>query len=1207
MAEKKIFKTFLVFIFLLLFPLKTKLLFSQNHIIILENKKNISTKNKVYIMEDKSLDISINDILRGRNKKKFSMIKYSEYHPKITKSAFWITFSIKKGHNTLSRSPWILEINHPNIHYIDFYQTDLSGSIIREKHTGTMRPVKYRDHIYNKFIFYLNLQEEKEYKIFIRFKSESSIELNFSLKGMTEFMSESYKNTISTGVFFGFLIIIFAYNLFLYFSIREKLYLYFSLTIASLFLLILTESGIAQIYLWPEAIRFNYYMLPLSIVFLHIFLIKFTDFFTSSKNRSSNFHTAFNILAGFSFFLLIMIFVLGYYSSIIMIMLYSLLILTVILISVYSLWKNGDTTSGYFLLSYIPIFLIGVFSILEKFKVFSLCLNPDLSRKLGSTFFILLLSIYLARRIKKLKIEKLKTDHDLKDSEKRFKTIVENSHAGIINVDNSFHFTYVNPKFEQIMGYSSSELIGKDFRTFLDGESLALVAERYEKRQRGETVPPIYKFNIKRKDGSIRRIEISSAIVRIDNGKSITVAQLLDITEKERSELMKEIILNISQAVNSKENIDDFYKAIHSELSKLIDTKNFFIGIYDEITNSISLPYIKDEKDSLNRVPANGTISSLVIKENRSMILKPREIKKLESEGKIDIVGSPCKIWLGVPLRTGNKVIGVIVVQSYSDEAAYNQSDLELMEFISDQIAISISKKQNEERIKILSKAIEQGPAIIMITDLNGNIEYVNKKFEEITGYKSDKAIGRNPKFLKSGYTPSSTYSDLWTKISSGGEWRGEFHNKKSDGTLYWENAFITCIRNSEGTPTNYLAVKNDITEKKKMEEQLIQSQKMESIGTLAGGIAHDFNNLLTVINGYSDMLLMKFDNNDPKYREISAIRAAGDRAEKLTRQIMAFSRKQIYKPQIVEINSIITELENMFRSLIGEDINIRTNLTHDLPFIKADPGQIEQILINLLVNARDAVNQKSEKAEEKKITIETNLKTIDVGFIKDHIGSREGTFICLSVSDSGIGMSKEIQNSIFEPFFTTKARDKGTGLGLATVYGIVKQNSGSIYVYSELGVGTTFKIYWPATTEKLIIKDSSVFNKKALSGSETILVVEDDKQVLNFASSTLKNFGYNVFIASNGKKAVKLFKSKKSKFDLLITDLVMPDMNGKELSEEIKIISPHTKILFASGYTDNHLVHKGQLQEDINFLAKPYSTKNLLKAIRDTLDIKEK
>ncbi len=1165
--------------------------------------QDFSLDGKLNLFIDESTLLNIKDIILNKKKYIFSPIKKNLIRIGMTEDAVWIKFRIKKKEGISVQSPWVLELSNPNIHYIDFFQVDPNGKIIKTSKTGLMTDLSKRDHIYNKFVFFINSRKDDLYTVYLRIKSESFIGLSLSIKNMTKFISESYREMIFSGIFLGLLIIMAGYNLFLFISIREKIYLYLSLSIGALFFFISTYSGIGIIYLWRDKLQLNYHLFPLSIIILLTTFTIFADSSISANKNFPKFHKVTIYLLAFSI-LPVIFAIFGTFSSSMQIIIpYSIIILIFLLVVLIKSWRKGLRVSGFLLLGYIPVFITGLYSLMKNLSIIADPNSLEIHWKIASTFFILMISLGLGEKIKILKQEKSSANSKLVSSQSRFKTIVENSHSGIINVDNNFKFKYVNPQFEKLLGYPAEYLLGKDFRNFLDEESLNLVSERYKKRQAGQDVPSVYRFGVKRRDGSVRRVEIRAVINQEERKNPETIAQLLDITELEKNEKIKEVIFNISQAVISTKNMKEFYKMIHNEINKIIDSKNFFVGIYDESSDTISLPYIRDEKDSFEKVPARGTISSLVIKENRSMILTPGDIKKLEDDGKIDLVGTPSKVWLGVPLRLDGKVIGVLVIQSYKDENEYEISDLELMEFISSQIASSISRKQKEEQIGILTQSIEQGPSIVMITDLDANIEYVNRKFEEITGYTYDEIIGKNPRILKSGDTPVQSYTELWSNLKSQKSWKGEFHNRKKDGTLYWENAFITCIRNSEGELTNYLAIKDDITEKKRLEHQLIQAQKMESIGTLAGGIAHDFNNLLTVINGYSDMLLMKHTSKDKIFRELSAIRAAGDRAEKLTRQIMAFSRKQIYKPQTMDINSIILDLEKMFRSLLGEDIDIRIKLTKKIPFIKADPGQIEQILINLLINSRDALNQKSKKAKGKKITIETSKKIMSDEFVKKHIGSKPGTYICLSVSDTGIGMSNEIKGSIFEPFFTTKGRDKGTGLGLATVYGIIKQNQGSIYVYSEPGIGTTFKIYWPVTEEKILEAGSSVFNRKALSGKESILIVEDDKQVLNFASSTLKSFGYNIYSKSNGITALRFVEKEKPELDLLVTDLVMPDMNGQELAEELIKIIPNIKILFASGYTDNHLVHQGQLKKEINFLSKPYSTKNLLKAIRETLD----
>ncbi len=524
---------------------------------------------------------------------------------------------------------------------------------------------------------------------------------------------------------------------------------------------------------------------------------------------------------------------------------------------------------------------------------------------------------------------------------------------------------------------------------------------------------------------------------------------------------------------------------------------------------------------------------------------------------------------------------------------------------ITEQKILEEKETEVRKKLKELATVIEQTNIAVIITDLEGKIEYVNHAFETDTGYSYEEAIGQNPRILKSGKHPPEYYQEMWDTITAGKTWRGEFINRKKDGTEYHEDAIIFPIFDDQGKIIKYAGWLKDISKEKELEKQIQQIQKIESIGVLTGGIAHDFNNLLTVINGYTELGLAKY-KNDVKIRSIlESIHTAGHRAANLTSQLLAFSRKQIITPKIIDINELISSMENMLKRLIEEHIELHFYLEPGLPKIKADPVQIEQVLMNLVVNARDAIHEKApENSKEKRIIIETNVHLLDDAYVATHRGSSPGMFVSISVTDNGIGMDEETKTKIFDPFFTTKEVGKGTGLGLSTVYGIIKQNNGSIFVYSEPDKGTTIKIYWPVAESQ---EESSLTSETAelssLRGHETILLVEDDPFVRNVGSDALQEFGYRVLEAASGKEALELIEQESVQPALLITDLIMPAMSGKELAQILKEKFPEMKIIYTSGYTENHIVINGVLEKGINFIPKPYSVSDFITLVRKVLD----
>ena len=388
-------------------------------------------------------------------------------------------------------------------------------------------------------------------------------------------------------------------------------------------------------------------------------------------------------------------------------------------------------------------------------------------------------------------------------------------------------------------------------------------------------------------------------------------------------------------------------------------------------------------------------------------------------------------------------------------------------------------------------------------------------------------------------------------------------------------------------------------TEHKKLEAQLQQAQKMEAIGTLAGGIAHDFNNLLTTIIGNADLALADLSADIPLYTNIEEIRKAGQRAASLTRQLLAFSRKQVIQPEVLNLNEILAGTEKMLRRLIGEDIDLVTIFASELLRAEVDPGQIEQVIMNLTVNARDAMPNGG------KLTIETANVDLDEAYFRDHgVENRPGPFVMISVSDNGIGMDKEMQSHIFEPFFTIKDKGEGTGLGLSTVYGIVKQSGGYIWVYSEPGQGTTFKTYFPEAKGDAVSVKEDKTPRDLHGGSETILVVEDEDSVRNMVQRILQEYGYRVLEAKNGEDALRVSEEHEGPIHLILTDVIMPGMSGRDLAGRLQQIRQETKVVYMSGYTDNTIARHGVLDKNIHFIEKPFTPEGLARKVREALDI---
>ncbi len=510
-------------------------------------------------------------------------------------------------------------------------------------------------------------------------------------------------------------------------------------------------------------------------------------------------------------------------------------------------------------------------------------------------------------------------------------------------------------------------------------------------------------------------------------------------------------------------------------------------------------------------------------------------------------------------------------------------------------------RRRSQQELRLQKRAIDAAGEGITIADAtlpDMPLVFVNEAFEALTGYAQHEALGRNCRFLQGADTDRAVVQQLREGVRAGRPVNVEVLNYRKDGTPFWNLLSVTPVRDGDGAITHFVGVQRDVTERRLVGEQLRQSQKMEAIGRLAGGIAHDFNNILTIILGDAELALEDLaERRDPRGL-IEEIIQTGHRAAGLTRQLLAFSRKQVLEPRVVDLNGIVREAERLLHRVIGEDVLLSTALGTDLYPIKVDPVQLEQILINVTVNARDAMPLGG------KLILETQNVQLDRTHGLEG-GVRPGRYVMLAISDTGQGMDAETKARIFEPFFTTKERGRGTGLGLSTVYGIVQQSGGYVWVYSEVGHGTTLKIYLPefvSGEEESMVKPAA---RATARGTETLLLVEDESMVRAIAKRMLEGGGYRVLEARNGAEALQAAEVFAEPIDLLVTDVIMPGMTGRQLAQSLVATRPQTRVLYVSGYTDHTILQHGVLEAGVAFLQKPFSHDSLLYKVREVLDAK--
>jgi PAS domain S-box-containing protein len=776
--------------------------------------------------------------------------------------------------------------------------------------------------------------------------------------------------------------------------------------------------------------------------------------------------------------------------------------------------------------------------------------------------------------------------------------LFENAPEAITVLDTEYRVLRVNTEFTRMFGYTQEEAEGKEIEVLIVPAHL-----KRESDAMAETLNRGGKVNVetqrRRKDGTLVDVSILGTPVKVAGGHVALYAIYRDITERKRSEALRSALYRIAEETSSAEDLQQFYRAIHNIVGELMYARNFYIALYDSSTEHLNFPYWIDEIDP---VPAprklTRGLTEYVLRTGEPLLASPQKFAELVRRGEADEIGAPSVDWLGVPLKVGNTAIGAVVVQSYNESIRFGEKEKEILTFVSQQLASAIEHKRHEEalrRSEARYRSLVQSAAYgIYRASREGKFLDVNPALVAMLGYESaDQILALDPQ--KDVFRNSEELHRLMEECKCKGRLDNcEIKWKRKDENIITVRLSGRVV-NSEREPEEFLEViAEDITEKRVLEDQFRQAQKMEAVGRLAGGVAHDFNNLLMVISGYTEVLLEKLEHDASLHAKAEAVQQAAERATTLTRQLLAFSRRQLLELKVVDLNTIISDMERLLTPLIGETIQLTTELAPGLGRTRADAGQLEQVLMNLVVNAKDAMPGGG------KIIIRTSDVELDDSYRREHTYIQPGPYIMLSVSDSGCGMDKETQSRIFEPFFTTKEKGKGTGLGLSTVYGIIKQSGGYIFAHSEIGQGTTFRIFLPRVQEPADCKSAVKQARGNTNGSETVLLVEDEESVRQLVRETLQARGYKVIEAGDGEQALAR-ASTQGTIHLMITDVVMPGINGQDLAKEILKTHPATKVLFLSGYAED-TIRQQALPPGTSFLQKPFTLQTLLRKTRQVL-----
>jgi PAS domain S-box-containing protein len=778
--------------------------------------------------------------------------------------------------------------------------------------------------------------------------------------------------------------------------------------------------------------------------------------------------------------------------------------------------------------------------------------------------------------------------------------VLENVPEGLCIADTEHRVLRVNQAFQRMFGYEAAEVLGRTVDPLIvPPDRLAESHWIAECLKKGEKIT--LETQRRGKNGKLVDVSVCVAPVVVNGKISAMYAVYRDISDRKRAEALSSALYRVAEKSGSAHDLQQFFAAVHSIVDELMYARNFYIALHDPVTDTVSFPYFVDEQKEApgTKRMARG-LTEYLLRTGETLLATPEVVQEMEDRGDVARNGLRSLDWLGVPLKVDNRTFGALVIQTYSKNVRYGERDKEVLTFVSRQVASAIELKKNEQalrRSEARYRSLVQSSVYgIYRSSLEGKFLDVNPALTAILGYESaEEVLALDPR--REVFVNPDDQVRLMEEFRRTGRMDGiEVRWKRKDGRAVTVRVSGRAVSSTDEPADVLEAIAEDVTERRVLEDEFRQAQKMEAVGRLAGGIAHDFNNLLMVIGGYTEVLLAEMQQGHPLAAKARAIQQASDRATILTRQLLAFSRKQLLELKVVDVNTVVEDMERLLRPLIGEDVEFKTKLAPDAGHTRADAGQLEQVLMNLVVNSKDAMPNGG------RMLIETVNVTRDNAHDGEQTFIRPGEYVMLSVTDNGHGMDKGTQSRIFEPFFTTKEKGKGTGLGLSTVYGIVKQSGGYVIVQSEVGHGTTFNIYLPRVEGTAEAHGAVSVSRTAAGGPETVLLVEDEESVRQLVRDTLASKGYHILEAQDGQAGLTAAAMYEGKIDLVLTDVVMPQMGGRELVQQLLTSRPGIKVLYLSGYTEDAIVNEGTIESGKAFLQKPFTLQNLSRKVREIL-----